>query len=737
MKKLSFAILILSLILSVCAFAQPVIETVETAAELSEETSEPHGIYSGDCGENVTWQLDTETGVFKISGTGEMYFYFNDAIPWNQYKKSIISVVIDDGVTDICDYAFYNCSNLTDVIMSDSVLSVGRMAFDSCSSLTSVKIGKNVTRLGDYAFKGCTNLENITIPDSVVSIGVSAFNNTKYYNDENNWENDVLYIGNRLIKAKVSLSGSYHIKVGTKSIADSAFYSCDYLEQVVIPYGVTHIGDWTFSYCNSLSSVIIPNGVRVIGEYTFESCVNLSNIDIPDTVTEIGISAFGFCEKLSDVTIPASVTSIGDFAFSDCISLTSIVIPEGVTHIGESAFMFCEELESIEIPTSITSIGMEAFGGCNNISKVYIKDINSFCSINFEDGSNPFRSNSALYVNGILLEELVIPNFVTNIGSVFAGCDSISSVRMHDSVSSLGYFAFGECDNLTTVVLSENLKTIGERAFYFCKNIEHIELPASLETIESLAFYGCDKLKSIIIPDSVTNISDDAIRRSDNITIYCNENSAGHTYAINNNIPYVFLEEGFEIPKNLYASQIRSESPEGMRYAAYIETAVESCEYGYIVTRKSLLEDVSGDKINYNLFKINEKAPGYNETAISGVTEEGLKYVGAVAIAGDTRTIYSTTGDEFGDKSLGDGLYFTTVLKNISEDKYTEKFVGRPYVKTPDGTYFYGDTITRSIYEVAKAIPEADRDEYIQSIIDAVEQAEIDDTYTDVGGLLG
>ena len=82
-------------------------------------------------------------------------------------------------------------------------------------------------------FLDSTSLNNIIIPSSVTSISKYAFEYTGYYNDENNWDNGVLYIGNCLIKAN-DVYGDYTIKDGTKIIADSAFYYCEGLKMYII-----------------------------------------------------------------------------------------------------------------------------------------------------------------------------------------------------------------------------------------------------------------------------------------------------------------------------------------------------------------------------------------------------------------------------------------------------------------------------------------------------------------------
>ena len=184
---------------------------------------------SGMCGDNLYWSFDEATGELTISGEGEMIedVYYN--CPWQDYKQDIKSVVIEDGVTCIDAVAFYYYR-----------------------SLSSVTIGNSVTRIKPSAFEGCSSLINITISDSVTHIDEDVFAGTGYYNDNLNWENSVLYIGNHLIDAKDTVSGSFKIKNGTKCIAESAFYNCDNLTSLYVPGSVTSIG-WLG--CENLADV--------------------------------------------------------------------------------------------------------------------------------------------------------------------------------------------------------------------------------------------------------------------------------------------------------------------------------------------------------------------------------------------------------------------------------------------------------------------------------------------------
>ena len=304
----------------------------------------------------ITWNL-SEDGTLTISGTGDMTNYsYSEPAPWYSRREEIKKIVIENGVRNIRNYAFCDCSSLTSVEIPNSVTGIGNYSFQNCNSLTSITIPNSVTSIGIKAFISTSNLSSINVESGNPKYDSRGNCNAIIETNSNN-----LFIGckNTVIPNSVT------------SIGNNAFFGVD-LISIEIPNSVTSIGDNAFSCCNVLTSVEIPNSVTSIGIAVFDRCESLTSVTIPNSVTSIGDYAFYYCTALTSVTIGNSITSIGDFAFTNT-ALTSVEIPNSVTSIGRWTFSGCLALTSVEIPSSVTSIGQGAFAGCAALASVVFK----------------------------------------------------------------------------------------------------------------------------------------------------------------------------------------------------------------------------------------------------------------------------------------------------------------------------------------------------------------------------
>ncbi len=483
--------------------------------------------YSGSCGDNVYWSLDTSTGVLKITGTGSMkdYSYSSD-VPWASYRSNIKTVNIGSSVTSIGECAFYSCDSLTNITIPDSVTTIGYRAFYNCTSLADVTIGDGVTTIGSYAFESCTGLTSITVDE-----------NSLYYSSDSC---GVLFNKDKttLIQYPVgNESTSYTISDKVTTIGFAAFKDCSWLTSVTIPDSVTTIGDSAFGHCENLTSITIPDSVATIGTNVFYNCTALTGATIGNGVTDIYYGAFYNCTGLKELTMPASA-KIDDESntFYGCTniekvtltkgtgimqdyritqnslssntyyqytpwyisrnSLKELVIEDGVTSIGYSAFYDCSGLTSVTIPDSVTTIGDSAFGHCENLTSITIPD--SVTTI----GNSAFR-------NCKILTSVTIHNSVTNICEyAFAGCGGLASITIPDSVTEIEKATFLDCTSLTNITIPDGVTNIDSYAFDGCSGLTSVTIPDSVTYIGICAFDGCSGLTSVTIPDSVTYIND-------------------------------------------------------------------------------------------------------------------------------------------------------------------------------------------------------------------------------------
>ena len=513
------------------------------------------------CDETYHWQ---ECLVCNNTNSKEKHKYENSTCTLCEYDKNsttgIIYVISDDGT-----YAYVNGyeGTATDVVIANTycnlpVIYIKKMKSVNISSIT---IPENVIEIEDNAFSGCENLEKITLHDNILSIDSSSFSDTAYYNNVENWENDVLYISKYLIDAKSTISDEYTIKNGTLVIAGGAFQYCKSLTSIVIPNSVHKIGYGAFRECDNLNNVVCGDGVTAIASYAFENCSNLSNIILPNNNIQIGPGAFYGTEYYKNsnnwkgsvlyignhlivaktyasgaIKIEDGTLSIANYAFDQCGSITNITIPDSITYIGIAVFRWCHGLTSVVIPNSVTAIGMEAFYGCDSLTSI------------------------------------TIPDSVTSIGDkAFDGCTSLASITIPDNVVSIGNYAFGDCSSLTNIAIPDGVTTIGDGAFSRCDRLTNINvdknnqyyqsidgnlytkdgktliqyavgkndisfvIPDIVTSIGSGAFNGCDSLTSVVIGDSVTSIGSGAFYGCSSLYVVYNNSDLSLKIGSDNN----------------------------------------------------------------------------------------------------------------------------------------------------------------------------------------------------------
>ena len=276
-------------------------------------------------------------------------------------------------------------------------------------------------------------------------------------------------------------------------------------------YGIT-TAPWG-EYRPYFKGVKIKKGITDIGTCVFSGLSNLKWAELDDGIKTIGQSAFSDCKVLEKVKLPANLATIESYVFSGCKTLEKIELPEKLTYIGNGAFSDTG-LRSIRIPASLKRCDKYAFGSNSTVNAVYIEDLTSWLSM--EEGPDFFSSEDIelysksptikYYVDGELLERLVIPDEVTSIREYAFNCGKeIREIVFHENVKTIGRSAFLGCENLelTRDKLPNYLQTIGAYAFAKCKKISKVGIPSSVTEIGEAAFAMCSGMTQCIFAQEI------------------------------------------------------------------------------------------------------------------------------------------------------------------------------------------------------------------------------------------
>ena len=338
--------------------------------------------YSGDCEEVLSYdgkltvrpRTDGGEGNDGSGKMGDCPEYTVNEVRYISFLP-ITSIVIEDGVTEIGTYAFYQCV--------DTV---------------TVTIGKDVKRIGEGAFDACTALRTVSAPEGLNEL--EALDTSAFYSCV------ALQTFPSLALTKLTAIGA------------QVFEKCSSLQEIILPAGIQSIGAFAFSECSSLKMLIIPKAVTTIGQSAFTSPVILERPDAevdlqPYEFGYISVASFigpddiklfndstgdevkegdafkGLCHwrKSHDyesgdciVNVWGSVITIrkkadgngtgvmADYAaVEDCpwlfraMEYRKVIVEEGVTHIGNKSFLDCKHINSVTLPEGLTSIGADVF----------------------------------------------------------------------------------------------------------------------------------------------------------------------------------------------------------------------------------------------------------------------------------------------------------------------------------------------------------------------------------------
>ena len=356
-------------------------------------------IAEGTCGQNLTWMLDGD-GTMIISGTGPMYDYSsNDQSLAGENADRIKTVIIDNGVTSIGQYAFYNCYSMETISLPESVTSIGTYAFAETHNLDSIVLPAGLTTLETYAFYN-SGIRSVNIPSGITTIPERAFSCCSRL--------EAIVIPNTVETLETNaLSYCYNLKAITipssiSSWGKYTFYECTSLTSVTVCEGITSIPYGTFYECRSLSEVNLPDSLTTIEGAAFYvdpdyNIGSIQSIALPSNLTSIGNWAFAG-QGLRSVTIPGSMHEVASDTFNGCPGLNSITVLNGTTKINEGAFNYCQMIKSVTIPSSVTFVDHNAFYEGYYMEDIYLYPDPANLDFFFDPDISNLNSNTKIHV---------------------------------------------------------------------------------------------------------------------------------------------------------------------------------------------------------------------------------------------------------------------------------------------------------------------------------------------------
>lgn len=490
--------------------------------------SVPRSVSNGSCGDELTWTLDTDSGVLTISGKGAMFDYDAGTAPWYSKRGSIQSVVMEDGVTILGSFAFQNCYTLASVSLPASLKQINSYCFQQCTALLEIELPEGLTEIGRAVFNLCP-LKAIHLPATLTNLGAVAFYGCTALNTI------TVAAGNPAYTIQDGIL--YDIGITTLFLCPAGR-----TEPLVIPDTVTLLREEGLANCTKLTGLTIPDGLHwdynaltfcngLLNIHAYESSPNYADVDgvlyskdfrtlvqfpcgrtgrydIPEGTVTIGYAAFCRMENPMIVTMPDTFEVIDGSAFAFATGLTKLTLSAKLQKIYAHAFMGCENMENVVLPETLTLLGYDSFRDCNSITEIIIpSQITEIPSDTFYSCQN--------------LKKVVLEGAVTHIYSTaFAFCFSLESINFPDELTYIAAYAFYACSALAEISLPPTVTSLGDYAFCDCVSLTKVMLSKGLQTIGRCAFYGTS-LSQIVIPETVVEINDNAFSR-------CRQLSAVH-----------------------------------------------------------------------------------------------------------------------------------------------------------------------------------------------------------------
>ena len=410
-------------------------------------------------------------------------------------NEDITLLIIPESISSISEYLFYNCSTITSLIIPENIESIGYGAFYGCEKLEAIyQTSSTPPTIDTYAF---TSLPVCYIPYG----SLTAYENST-------WKKQV----SRFVEEPITGYQIYYTSsdgnVVTPSAADA--FNATIMSNV---------------YENGQGIITFNGFVYAIKAEAFSNCSNLTSITIPVSIKQIENQAFANCSALGVVEVESTAPpTLGTEAFT---SAPTCYIPCGTKHFYEASTWANQVSEFVEEE-------------CNGYQIIYTTtDGNIITPSETVDFGAKIISNVYEFGQGIITFDAPVTHMAG-----FSNCNTLTSITIPESVTTVEGSCFGNCSLLTSIVwnakhveqikwgggswlgaplpaydmfegvrsqitsfvFGESVEYIPDYLCYYMENLTSVVVPNNVTAIGGAVFEGCTSLTYAKLSDQITDM---------------------------------------------------------------------------------------------------------------------------------------------------------------------------------------------------------------------------------------
>lgn len=430
------------------------------------------------------------------------------------------------------------------------------------------------------------------------------------------------------------------------TVKDRAFKDCTALKEVTKTESLTSLGASAFEGCSALEEFEYPESVTAVPEKCFAGCTALKEIKEHKNLKNVAADAFK--DTAWENAQPDGALNFGRVLYGVKGQVKDIVVPKDVSLIEDYVFLGCDYIETVTLGPDVEEIGLYAFQNCTNLKE-----------FNFDEAIGVLEAGA------------------------FKGCSSLEVADFSETtLATIGYEAFAGCTSLEEIKLPETLSDIGDFAFADTK-FKEIEFGKNISAVGANSFVGNTTLETINVVDKNKEYS------SVDGVLYNKKGSSLVTFPAGKTGTFELPQGVDEIRayafKNAKISAVKLSEEPALRYigiSAFENSQIEEIEISANV-----------EKINSNTFKNAKKLSKvtFNEglTYIAASAFEGCEALAEIALPDTLHDIANSAFKNAGLKSvdLGDGVAKVNSEAFAGNKNLTDLYIGKNVEKLGNGAF--------------------------------------------------